>query len=42
MCPRSEDLLARSVVVGVNGAYTDRDVDDVVSAIRKVVQALVG
>ncbi|HEY3080140.1 MAG TPA: DegT/DnrJ/EryC1/StrS family aminotransferase [Chloroflexota bacterium] len=40
MCPRSEDLLARSVVVGVNGAYTERDVVDVVTAIRKVVQAL--
>jgi 8-amino-3,8-dideoxy-alpha-D-manno-octulosonate transaminase len=40
MCPRSEDLLARSVVVGVNAAYSDQDVADVIAAIRKVVGAL--
>ena len=40
MCPRSEDLLARSVAIGVNAAYSDQDVADVVAAIRKVVAAL--
>src|SRR5206468_6709291 len=40
MCPRSEDLLARSVVVGINGAYSDQDVADVIAAIRKVIGAL--
>jgi 8-amino-3,8-dideoxy-alpha-D-manno-octulosonate transaminase len=40
MCPRSEDLLKRSVSVGVNAAYSDQDVADVIAAIRKVVGAL--
>jgi 8-amino-3,8-dideoxy-alpha-D-manno-octulosonate transaminase len=42
MCPRSEDLLARTVVVGVNPLYTDQDAADVVAAIRKVYLALCG
>jgi 8-amino-3,8-dideoxy-alpha-D-manno-octulosonate transaminase len=40
LCPRSEDWLARSVAIGVNAAYTDQDVADVIAAIRKVVGAL--
>ncbi|HEY3109614.1 MAG TPA: DegT/DnrJ/EryC1/StrS family aminotransferase [Chloroflexota bacterium] len=41
ICPRSEELLARSVAIGVNAAYSDQDVADVIAAIRKVVGALV-
>jgi hypothetical protein len=40
MCPRSEDFLARAVALGVNAAYGDQDVADVIAAIRKVVGAL--
>jgi 8-amino-3,8-dideoxy-alpha-D-manno-octulosonate transaminase len=40
ICPRSEELLARSVAIGVNAAYSDQDVADVIAAIRKVVGAL--
>lgn len=40
MCPRSEDFLARSVAVGIHPGYSDRDVADVVEAVRKVMAAL--
>lgn len=42
MCPRSEDLLARFVRIGVSPAYTDADCDDVATAITKVAKALLG
>ncbi len=40
MCPRTEDLAARSVTVGVGPAYTDDDCDDVAAGILKVAAAL--
>ena len=40
MCPRSEDYLARCVVVGVSPLMTDQDADDTVAAVVKVVTAL--
>jgi 8-amino-3,8-dideoxy-alpha-D-manno-octulosonate transaminase len=36
MCPRSEDLLARSLSIGIGALMTERDADDVVRAVRKV------
>ena len=36
LCPRTEELVGRSAIVLVNGAYTEADCDDVATAIRKV------
>lgn len=42
MCPRSEDLLRRSVAIGIGPRYDERDCHDVVQAIRKVARYLIG
>ena len=36
LCPRTEALVARSVIVPIGVGYTDRDCDDVAAAVRKV------
>lgn len=36
MCPQTEDLLRRTVRIGVSPAYDDSDCDDVATALRKV------
>jgi 8-amino-3,8-dideoxy-alpha-D-manno-octulosonate transaminase len=36
LCPRTEALVARSVIVPIGVEYTDRDCDDVAAAVRKV------
>ena len=36
MCPRTEDLVSRSVTIGVGAAFTENDCEDVASAILKV------
>jgi 8-amino-3,8-dideoxy-alpha-D-manno-octulosonate transaminase len=40
MCPRSEDLLSRSLSIGVGPKMTDGDADDIVTAVRKVAEHL--
>jgi 8-amino-3,8-dideoxy-alpha-D-manno-octulosonate transaminase len=40
MCPRSEDLLSRSLSVAIGPRLTDADEDDIVRAVRKVAAAL--
>jgi 8-amino-3,8-dideoxy-alpha-D-manno-octulosonate transaminase len=40
MCPRSEDLLGRSLSIGVGPRMTDADADDIVTAVRKVAEHL--
>jgi 8-amino-3,8-dideoxy-alpha-D-manno-octulosonate transaminase len=40
MCPRSEDLLGRSLSVGIGPMMTQGDVDDIVAAVRKVAEHL--
>jgi 8-amino-3,8-dideoxy-alpha-D-manno-octulosonate transaminase len=40
MCPRSEDLLARSLSIGVGPRMTEADADDIVTAVRKVAEHL--
>ena len=40
MCPRSEDLLRRSVAIGIGPRYDERDCHDVVEAVRKVARCL--
>jgi len=40
LCPRTEELVARSVIVPVGVGYTERDCADVASAVRKVAAAL--
>lgn len=40
LCPRSEDLLLRSLTVPVGPSLTASDVDDIVTAVRKVSSAL--
>jgi 8-amino-3,8-dideoxy-alpha-D-manno-octulosonate transaminase len=40
LCPRTEALVARSVIVPVGVTYTDADCDDVAAAVRKVACAL--
>ncbi|MGH2812440.1 MAG: DegT/DnrJ/EryC1/StrS family aminotransferase, partial [Actinomycetota bacterium] len=42
MCPRTEDLVSRSVTVGVGAAFTEKDCDDVASAVLKVSSQLLG
>lgn len=42
LCPRTEALLQRSVAITVSPAYSQHDVDDVVSGIRKVAACLPG
>ncbi|MEX2237018.1 MAG: DegT/DnrJ/EryC1/StrS family aminotransferase [Dehalococcoidia bacterium] len=39
LCPRSEDLLGRSVGIAVGPRMTDADVDDIVRSVRKVAHA---
>ena len=36
LCPRTEALVARSIIVPIGVAYTDQDCDDVAAAVRKV------
>jgi 8-amino-3,8-dideoxy-alpha-D-manno-octulosonate transaminase len=40
LCPRTEHLAARSVIVPIGAAYSERDCDDVAAGIRKVAGAL--
>lgn len=40
MCPRSEDLLGRSLSIGIGPMMTHGDVDDIVAAVRKVAEHL--
>jgi len=40
LCPRSEDLLGRSLSIPVGARYDDGDEDDIVEAVRKVAGAL--
>jgi 8-amino-3,8-dideoxy-alpha-D-manno-octulosonate transaminase len=39
LCPRSEDLLARSLSIAAGPRMTDQEIDDVVRAVRKVAAA---
>ena len=36
MCPRSEDLLARSVMINTGPFYTEEDLEDIINAVEKV------
>jgi 8-amino-3,8-dideoxy-alpha-D-manno-octulosonate transaminase len=40
MCPQSEDLLGRSLSIGIGPRMTDADADDIVTAVRKVAEHL--
>jgi 8-amino-3,8-dideoxy-alpha-D-manno-octulosonate transaminase len=40
LCPRTEDLAARSVTVGIGPAFTERDCADVAAGVRKVARHL--
>lgn len=40
LCPRSEDLAGRAVIIPIGAAYREADCDDVVAGIRKVCAAL--
>ncbi|HEX7166203.1 MAG TPA: hypothetical protein VF230_04395, partial [Acidimicrobiales bacterium] len=40
LCPRTEELVARSVIVPIGAAYTETDCDDVAIGIAKVASAL--
>jgi dTDP-4-amino-4,6-dideoxygalactose transaminase len=42
LCPNTEDLVGRSVTVGVGPAFTERDCDDVAEGVRKVVHHVLG
>ena len=42
LCPRSEDLASRSVIVPIGAAYSEADCDDVATGIAKVAGALAG
>lgn len=40
MCPRTEDLLARAVGIAVGPFYTEEDLDDIITGVRKVAHHL--
>jgi len=40
MCPHTEDALNHIVITGFNENFTDKDIDDMAGAIRKVAQLL--
>ncbi|MFA5890375.1 MAG: aminotransferase class V-fold PLP-dependent enzyme [Actinomycetota bacterium] len=40
MCPRTEDLVGRSVSIGVGATFTEADCGDAAAAVRKVAAAL--
>jgi hypothetical protein len=40
MCPRSEDLLARSISVSIGPFYEEEDLDDVIVGLQKVAHHL--
>jgi dTDP-4-amino-4,6-dideoxygalactose transaminase len=40
LCPRTEELVARSVIVPVGVGYTDEDCEMVASAVHKVAEQL--
>lgn len=42
MCPRSEDLLARSVSISIGPFYEEEDLDDVMTGLQKVAHHLLG
>ena len=42
LCPRTEELVARSVIVPVGVTYTDADCDDVAAAVTKVAAHVLG
>lgn len=42
MCPQTEELVARSIIVPVGAAYTESDCDDVVEAVLKVAAHVLG
>ncbi len=39
LCPRTEELVARSAIIVISAAYSERDCDDVAAAIRKATAA---
>ncbi|GAB4116078.1 MAG: hypothetical protein Fur005_12380 [Roseiflexaceae bacterium] len=41
MCPRSEDRLARSVMISTGPFYTEEDIDDIIVGIQKVANQLI-
>jgi 8-amino-3,8-dideoxy-alpha-D-manno-octulosonate transaminase len=40
MCPRSEDLLARAVMISTGPFYTEEDLDEIIFGVQKVAQQL--
>ena len=42
LCPRTEDLVARSITIGIGPAFTERDCDDVAEGVRKVARHVLG
>lgn len=40
MCPRTEDLLARGVSIGVGPFFTEEDIDDIITGVQKVAHHL--
>jgi 8-amino-3,8-dideoxy-alpha-D-manno-octulosonate transaminase len=40
LCPRTEALVARSIIVPIGVGYSERDCDDVATAVRKVARQL--
>ncbi|MFO7166766.1 MAG: DegT/DnrJ/EryC1/StrS family aminotransferase [Chloroflexota bacterium] len=40
MCPRTEDRLARAISIAVGPFYTEEDLDDIITGVRKVTRQL--
>ena len=40
ICPNTEDYVARFVAIGIGPLYTDREIDDIIAALDKVIAAI--
>ena len=40
LCPKSEELVARTIFLGLTTTFSRRDLGDIVTAVRKVARAI--
>lgn len=40
MCPKTDDYVARFVAIGIGPLYTEREIDDIIAALDKVIAAI--
>ena len=40
ICPNTDDYVARFVAIGIGPLYTDKEIDDIIAALDKVIAAI--